>query len=158
MPRPLLLALVSICLVGRALAAAHEPSYTITLFNVPGTTSTTAFAINARGQIVGSYRDDSARDHGYLFNHGTFTTIDPPGATLTSPVGINLRCQIIGNFGTSPTSTLPTRGFLLDDDPFTIIEVQGATSTTSTGINDRSQIVGYYTMGSGFPFQSHGFL
>ena len=85
MPRHLLLALVSLCLVFRALAAAHEPSYTITLFNVPDATYTTAFAINARDQMIGNYKDASFRTRGFLFDRGTFTPIDPPGAISTFP-------------------------------------------------------------------------
>jgi hypothetical protein len=98
MPRPLFLALVSLSVLLRALAAAQDPSYTITLLSVPGTPYTTTAAINALGQIVGQYEVDQHNlgyGHGFLFDHGTFTTIDHSDATSTALVGINGHCQLI---------------------------------------------------------------
>jgi probable HAF family extracellular repeat protein len=46
----------------------------------------------------------------------------------------------------------------LEKGSFTPLDVPDATSTTAEGINARGQIVGSYTTGTGFPFQSHGFL
>jgi len=123
----------------RALAAAQDPSYTITLISVPGTPYTTAAAINAHGQIVGQYELDLhnlGHGHGFLLEHGTFTTIDPPGATSTFPTGINIWSQIVGTY--TDTNHL-THGFLLEHGTFTPLDPPGATSTFPTAINIRGQ-------------------
>jgi probable HAF family extracellular repeat protein len=62
----------------------------------PGATSTEAFGINARGQIVGRYTDGSGTQHGFLLDNGSFATIDIPGATRTDAIGINNRGQFVG--------------------------------------------------------------
>src|SRR5215831_9189298 len=52
-----------------------------TILHFPGATLTEALGINDRGQIVGVARIGSpARDTGFLFDRGVFTTIDVPGA------------------------------------------------------------------------------
>jgi uncharacterized membrane protein len=54
-----------------------------------------AYSINASSQIVGDYYDGS-RDHGFLFDQGSYTTLDPPGSTHTEAYGINDSGQIVG--------------------------------------------------------------
>jgi probable HAF family extracellular repeat protein len=100
MPHPLLLTLVSLCLVFRAIATAYEPPYTITRFNVLGTTYTTAFGINARGQIIGNCTDARFQMHGFRFDRATFTPIDPPGGRLVAVTGINAWGQVVGSYTT----------------------------------------------------------
>jgi probable HAF family extracellular repeat protein len=55
---------------------------TFTTIDPPGSDFTQAFDINARGQIVGDYRDASGTYHGFLLDKGIFTTIDPPGLRI----------------------------------------------------------------------------
>src|SRR6266542_1662032 len=73
-------------------------AFTFTTIDVPGATATSADRINARGQIVGWYRDARGTLHGFLLDKGTFTTIDPPGSTLTDAFDINARGQIVGAY------------------------------------------------------------
>ena len=129
MPRYLLLGLVSLSVLLRALAAAQDPDYAITLLSVPGVVYTTAAAINVRGQIVGQYEVDPqllGHGHGFLLDHGTFTTIDPPGATETFLTGINILGQIIGDY---TDANHQTHGFLFRNGTFTTIDPPQATST-----------------------------
>jgi probable HAF family extracellular repeat protein len=121
---------------------------TFTPIEVPGAMFTTAIGINARGQIVGGFRDAGGVIHGFLLDKGVFTQIDVdvPGATRTEPTGINARGQIVGNF-TDASGT--RRGFLLDGGVFTPIDVPGATATTVFGITDRGQIVGFFINAEG---------
>jgi probable HAF family extracellular repeat protein len=116
---------------------------TFTPIEVPGATFTTAIGINARGQIVGGFRDAGGIIHGFLLENGTFTQIDVdiPGATRTEPTGINAHGQIVGNF---TDASGVRRGFLLDRGLYTPIDVPGATTTTVFGITDRGQIVGFF--------------
>jgi uncharacterized membrane protein len=71
--------------------APPESSYTISV----GPNS-----INAKGEIVGEYEDNSGghTTHGFLESHGAYTTIDPPGSTETIAFGINAKGQIIGQY------------------------------------------------------------
>lgn len=141
MPHHLLLALVSLCLVFRALAAAHEPSYTITLFNVPGVIPTAATGINALGRIVGTYADANHLSRGFLFARGTFTFLDPPGSDLTQVTGINDRSQVVGYYRDTSADN-KVRGFLFDAGHFTVIDVPEAGFLEPQAINVLGQIVG----------------
>ena len=69
----------------------------ITPFIVPGSTLTNAWDINARGDIVGVFRDGSGV-HGYVRTDAGFTTINVPGAAATRAFGIDARGDIIGTF------------------------------------------------------------
>ena len=57
--------------------------------NGPNAVSTVAAAINNSGGIAGFYTDKSNVIHGFLENHGHFTTADAPGASETELLGIN---------------------------------------------------------------------
>jgi uncharacterized membrane protein len=74
-------------------------------FDIPGSTSTAAYEINNRGEIVGNYTDGNDVQHGYILAKGRVTTIDHPRATdapnltATRVVGINDRGQLVGSYG-----------------------------------------------------------
>jgi probable HAF family extracellular repeat protein len=123
-------------------------AWTFTPIEVPDATFTTAIGINARGQIVGGFRDAGGVIHGFLLDKGVFTQldVDVPGATRTEPTGINARGQIVGNFTDASGAR---RGFLLDRGVFTPIDVPGATATTVFGITDRGQIAGFFINAEG---------
>jgi probable HAF family extracellular repeat protein len=123
-------------------------AWTFTPIEVPGATFTTAIGINARGQIVGGFRDAGGVIHGFLLHKGVFTQIDVdvPGATRTEATGINTRGQIVGNFTAASGAR---RGFLLDRGVFTPIDVPGATATTVFGITDQGQIAGFFINAEG---------
>ena len=75
---------------------ADPINFTVTLLDVPGSTSTTAIGISNAGQIVGDYTDSAGSTHGFLDINGTFTTLDFPGSTYTAATGINNLGQIVG--------------------------------------------------------------
>jgi len=64
-------------------------AYKYASLNFPGSTGTTAIAINNHNAVVGSYSLGTTGTHGFLWQNGTFTTIDFPGATYTVASGIN---------------------------------------------------------------------
>ena len=80
-------------LVGITRQAMAQPSYTFSTLDVPGSSyaSSGATGINASGQIVGWYNGG----HGFLFDHGSYTTLDVPGLTRTYANGINDAGQIV---------------------------------------------------------------
>ncbi len=142
-------------------------SYTFVAIDVPlpGATSTKAFRINARGDIVGRYKDSSDIPHGFLRSaDGTFTApIDVPAATNgTVARGINARGDIVGRYFDSAGS----HGFLLTNDGFTTFDVPFALpgSTVAEQINNLGQIVGHCLILSSVPGLPdpipvpHGFL
>jgi probable HAF family extracellular repeat protein len=61
-------------------------------------TITQAVAINAIGQIVGTYVDGDGVTHAFLMAGANFTSFDFPGATSTSAWGINSPGQIVGTY------------------------------------------------------------
>ena len=105
---------------------------------------TSAFAINARGDIVGFYLTDDPSTRGPFLRDkdGVFTLFDTPwgvGAT-----GINTRREMVGYYdGRSPEwvmAQLPQRPIWKPDSgrgPWRI-------NTRANGINDRGDIVGTY--------------
>jgi uncharacterized membrane protein len=94
---------------------AQEREYT-TIPTPAGTRSATAFGINARGDVVGSFVDQSLVQHGFLLSKGDFTVIDFPGAQATQARGINPRGDIVGNYSSLGDPPNAARGFLLTKD------------------------------------------
>lgn len=93
--------------------ASRTWAYTIengafTQFTVPGSTSTNAWDVNPRGDIVGVYLDGAGATHAYVRTDAGFTTIDVPGASATRAFGINARGDVVGSY----TKTGVTRGFI----------------------------------------------
>jgi hypothetical protein len=77
-----------------------------------GATSSTAFGINARGDIVGTFVKSGVQ-HGFLLSKGEFTIIDFPDAQGTIARGIGPSGEIVGSYwlpGDNPL--LAARGFL----------------------------------------------
>jgi len=61
----------------------------------PGSTSTSAWDVNPRGDVVGVYANSSGA-HGWIRANGVFTSIDMPGATATRVFGTNARGDVVG--------------------------------------------------------------
>lgn len=106
-------------------------------------------AINASGQMVGTYYDSADIGHGFLYSGSTFTTIDPPGSTSTSAWGISDVGLIVGFYSDASGGH---NSFLYKKGTFTTIEYPHAAQTIANGINSAGDIVGYYDD------PSHGFL
>lgn len=73
---------------------------------------TTAFSINARGDIVGSYTDGTGRSHGYLLRHREFTTIDFSATASTEARGIGPNGKIVGTYRFAAEPALNLHGFM----------------------------------------------
>jgi uncharacterized membrane protein len=69
-----------------------------TPFDVPGSNLTQAWDLNARGEVVGLYRDTAGKFHGFLRNGVGYFSIDFPGATETRAFGISDNGQIVGQY------------------------------------------------------------
>ncbi len=64
---------------------------------VPGSSLTTAWDVNPRGDIVGVFRN-AAGVHGYVLTDQGYTTVDFPGASATRIFGTNARGDIVGAY------------------------------------------------------------
>jgi probable HAF family extracellular repeat protein len=80
-----------------------ERAFGFTTIDFPDAVSTSASGINARGDIVGSYKNGDGRTHGYLLRDGTFTTIDftssdGTAAAGTEAKGISPDGEVVGDY------------------------------------------------------------
>lgn len=128
-----------------------------TTIDFPDALGTQAYKINARGQILGRYRDDGPekRSHLFLLSDGDFTTIDVPGAFETgvdgANAGLNSRDAVVGDYcDDAPCASYPlngtVHGFLLREGEFTKIDVPGSIATSAYGTNTRGDIVGSFNL------------
>jgi hypothetical protein len=124
----------------------------IETFDVPNAIQTNPAAINAAGQITGSYADANSR-HGFVRDRdGKIVTFDASGSNYTSPQSINSEGQIAGYYQLPDKSY---HGFLRERDG-TILSFDGCGGTGSyqdirpVAINSAGQITGQCV--------AHGFL
>jgi uncharacterized membrane protein len=133
-----------------------------TTVDYPGAMSTAVYGVNDPGQIVGGYcllSNEVAcggllnpTDHGFLDDHGTFTTIDFPGASGTQPMAINYAGVIVGIYEIAHAGPY---SFLYRNGIFTNIDFPGANLTSATAINNRGVVAGVYRDNQD---NTHGFL
>jgi probable HAF family extracellular repeat protein len=133
-------AILGIVVLGATVAASGgiaPPAYTLTdLGTLPGTTSSSASAINNAGQVVGS-SGPSGSTQAFLYTGGQMQSI-PGLGTNSAAVGINSSGVVIGlsagqsfvySGGSPQFINVPTGG-----GPF-----------QAAAINDRGQIAGWYS-------------
>ena len=126
----------------------QSPAFTTIEF--PGSTSTVAWGINTRGDVVGIYTSASL-NHGFLLRAAQFTSIDFPGASGTELYGINTQGDMVGVYTLAGTR----RAFLLSGNQFTKIDFPDAVSTEASAINPRGDTVGFYVNADK---STHGFM
>ncbi len=121
---------------------------------------TTAFGINDFGVIVGGYCPDSPvcpqgafnpAGHGFVDDHGVFTTLDFPNAQGTSPFAINDSGTIVGYYDINNTGP---HAFLYENGTFTTIDFPGSSYTLATSINNSGAVAGLFANSTGL----HGFV
>jgi len=118
--------------------------------------------INTLGQVVGTYRDNTANQkrHGFIWRNGTFTTlnINAPGdhhVFGTVAFGINDFGEVVGNY-VAEDDPAHRHGFLRSSTgDFTTFDARNAVVTIGEGINNDGTIVGVYTLADG---ALHGFV
>jgi hypothetical protein len=125
---------------------------------VAGSTSTTAAAINGRGDVAGFYTGANGNQSGFLLSAaGKLTPLNFPGATMTQALGVNDKDEVVGLYQTGTGDTAQTHGFtwttkqayLSVDDP------NGTGGTTVNGVNNAGTLVGFYIDAQG---NTHGML
>jgi len=117
---------------------------------VPGSTETDPFAINDRGDIVGSYSDAAGQVHGFLYRNRKFFTIDVPGSSTTVAVDINRDGTIVGNFD--------SHGYIYRHKAFEQVDAPGAFETSVTAINNLGVVTGLALEPNDFDGREAGFV
>jgi len=127
-----------------ALPAAAD-GYKFNLFDLPdnavsipviGFSDFGQFAINAGGQVTGSYVDSDGHTHGFLKNAGSLSVLNAPGASSTHDMGINAGGQIVGSY----KDAIGTHGFVYSGGTYQTIDGPGSNYTEVTSINDNGDI------------------
>ena len=105
-----------------------------------GGESSTAFAINNRGQVVGESQTAAGETHAFLWEDGVMHDLGTLGGAFTFSVAgsINNRGQVVGmNFMSSGQS----RAFVWQDGIMTALDDSDG-SSSALGINARGDIAG----------------
>jgi hypothetical protein len=118
---------------------------------MPGVLRPMSFGISGTN-IVGTYDDESANQHGFLYNGTTWVTLDVPGSgawdtNITDIDGNN----IIGYY--IDGSTYHGALYSVQSDTWTNIDAPGAISTTPNSVSGNKIVGNYYD-----DFERHGFL
>ena len=136
-------------------AVRPAPELTFTSVDVPNALLTSASGVNARGDVVGSYRDAGNRVRGFLLRDGVFTTINAPyeGVTVTDARGISPDGDIVGTYRIAGERSVDIHGFLLTKHgEFVRVDFPGHKNTIPQRISPDGTIYGCYhdddTMGS----------
>jgi hypothetical protein len=125
-------------------SSAFERDFSYSPIEYPGAAVTTAFGINARGDIVGSYAKGGIQ-HGFLLRDGVFTTIDVPGAAGTDARGINPAGDIVGGYWLPGEPAANIHGYLLrGDGTLEYIDYPGQINTIPQRILPDGTILGCY--------------
>jgi hypothetical protein len=124
---------------------AAEGPYSYVTVDHPDAAATTLFGINARGDIVGSYVDQSGTSHGLLLRDGEFTSIDVPGAEGTDARGINPAGDIVGGYWLPGEPAVNIHGYLLRrDGTLEYIDFPGQINTIPQRLLPDGTILGCY--------------
>jgi probable HAF family extracellular repeat protein len=78
--------------------AASTAAQTFTTIDYPGAVATQARAINAPGDILGTWQDANQNWHGFLLSRGVFVGFDCQGAISTRPNKMNSQGEAVGNY------------------------------------------------------------
>src|ERR1041385_772929 len=102
--------------------------------------------INASGEVVGYYQDNSddfsGAFHGFAYSGSIFAILDVPGAYDTVVYAINDSGQLAG-FYDGPGASVHL-GFFASNGIFTTLDVPGAYSTIANAINASGDVAGNY--------------
>ena len=126
-------------------ARADEPAFIFTSIDYPEATATSAFGINARGDVVGFYRDSANRQHGFVLDRRGFRSVDFPLAALTDARGISADGEVVGAYRNPGEPLVNLHGYRLTrEGEYRPVDVPGHTSTIAQRIAPDGTIYGCY--------------
>jgi probable HAF family extracellular repeat protein len=115
--------------------------------DVPGATNTIPNFINLQGVIVGSYTDSAGTTHGFVLNHGNYTTVNYPGAAGSELTGINDLGEMSGAYCSDAAcdTSATFHSFVLSrSGVFTSFDPPGATGSIASTVSLIGVVVGSY--------------
>jgi hypothetical protein len=145
---------IPMCVLLMLVGTAAADTSAFQILQYPGAADTWPEDIHD-GLIVGRYRDQSGRAHGFVYDGATYSTMDFPGSSYTSLFGTD-GANIVGAYY---GPEFRQRGFLFDGNSFTTIAPPDTTTTIFNGAGatgvDGETIVGSYYNTSG---NANGFV
>jgi uncharacterized membrane protein len=113
----------------------------------PSPFGTSAYSINARGEIVGGYFDGTI--YGYLMSDGTIMQLDVPfsGGFNAEARGMNSEGDVVGSYVLGSRTVAFKGDRHGNSESLEASTAAPATATAAFGINVRGDIVGQYTDG-----------
>jgi hypothetical protein len=133
------------------LAAVPADAVNYTSFEVTGAAETFGGAIDAAGDIAGTWYDSGQVPHGFLRTaNGTLVSFDPPGSNGTTVYGMNDHRWVVGSF----TDAAGIHGFVRNaDGAITVYDAPGGNGDTEIyGINNKNAFTGSYSATGGEEF------
>jgi hypothetical protein len=134
-------------------AQTTHAEYTFTTLDYPSAANWTNAVGISGNNIVGCYKDASAKFHGFIYDGSSYTTLDVPGS------GGTLACGISGNNIVGYYYGIQNRmhGFVYDGSSFTTLDYPSAVTTSGTmamGIFGSTIVGSYYDSAN----KMHGFI
>ena len=117
--------------------------YTVTLYDLPGTTGSALLGINDPVEIVGEYTDHTPVTHGFSQTDAGDETLDIPGSSSTSAIGINDDGDVVGAFVDTDGNQ---QGFSRIAGHLELVNVPGSISGFPRCINNHGVIAGGGTL------------
>jgi len=106
-----------------------------------GGSESSAYAINASGEIVGDSSATGSRpQRAFVYRNGTMIDLGTLGGSASTAFGINDAGQIVGNF---KTASGETHAFLYDQNRMIDLGTLGGKRSVAKAINNAGQIVGH---------------
>jgi probable HAF family extracellular repeat protein len=104
-----------------------------------GGPQSTAFGINASGQVVGEADDGNFHKHAFLYSAGVMTDLGTLGGVTSRATAINDSGQIVGDADLTGNRS---HGFLYSGGTMTDLGTLGGNHSEANAINNAGQIVG----------------
>ena len=130
----------------------------LTNIHFPGSNDTLPYAINDRGEIVGSYDvGPNFISNGFIRNESGYKALDVPGVVYSYATGVSNTGAIVGIAVFNPTGNPCCSGYLYEDGVFRRIDfpAAGTNATYAYGVNRRGTVTGWYADQA---FNAHGYV
>jgi len=129
----------------------NEQTRNVAELNPPGSVSSVAAGINAKGDVAGFLTTPSGATLSYVRVAGTYKEFSFPNAVATEALGINWQEDTVGSYVDAMGDT---HGFMVVDllghpQWTSIDDPEASGSTVVNGINVHQHLVGYYVDSSG---------
>src|SRR5579862_4829979 len=137
---PFALLALLVCAAGPVGRATAQQAYELTDLGTLGGTTTTGFAINSSGQVVGSSTTSgNAATHAFLYSGGVMSDLGTLGGTTSEAFAINDPGQVVGYATTGAGSA---HAALWANGAPTDLGTAGTGSSYAYGINTAGTVVG----------------